>query len=156
MKSFLLNSANKPTIPWGGLRDEVYFSGEIPENHSLAVSPGNSNIVILDVDVKNGKNGFLNIPSELLLELNKTFNYGTKSGGQHIFIYYTGNKTLMNRATKFGLDLRIGSKNGNAGGYVRYYHIKPIQDCIHLIKPSSIELNKFLEELFSNNNGKEI
>lgn len=148
MKTFLLNKDNKPIIPWGSLEDEVYFIGEIPENYSLALSPGNSNIVIIDVDVKNNKNGYEHIPFNILHELKHSYWYITKSGGAHFFINYTGNKILMNTSTKYGLDLRIGSKPGNAGGYVRYQGTTDVKEIKPLIKESSAELNQFLESLF--------
>jgi hypothetical protein len=146
MKTFLLKD-NKPIIKWGMLPDETYFEGTVPEGYALAVCPSD-NIVILDVDVKNNKNGFNHIPEEDLKELNYTFHYNTKSGGAHYFIEYTGNKQLMNTSTKYGLDLRIGAKESNAGGYVKYHHNVDIRNCKHLIKKSSLQLNTFLESLF--------
>lgn len=148
MKSFLLNNLNKPTILWGNLPDNIHFLGDIPEGYSLALSPGDSNIVILDVDCKNGKNGYDYIPQDIYLELGQTFYYDTKSGGRHYFIKYLGSKILKNTSTKFGLDLRIGSKTDNAGGYVRYQGNLPINQIDPLIKESSPELNSFLEKLF--------
>lgn len=148
MKSFLLNSDNKPIIQWGLLKNNTFYEGEVPKNYSLAVCPS-ENIVILDVDMKNGKDGYSNIPRLIQIQLDKTFNYKTKSGGAHYFIRYTGNKILKNCATEFGLDLRIGAKKNNCGGYVRWYgNIHP-KECIPLIKPSSTQLNKFLEKLFT-------
>lgn len=148
MKSFLLNKAtNTPIIKWSLVPDETYFEGKVPEGYDLAVAPS-GNIVILDVDNKNGKNGFLNIPDKEFLELEKTFNYYTKSGGKHYWIYYTGNQILKNTSTKYGLDLRIGAKKGNAGGYVKYVHHTDIRHCVHLINKTSIELNMWLEKLF--------
>lgn len=149
MKSFLLKSDKTPLIRFSNLPNNTYFEGKIPENMHLAVAPS-ENIVIVDVDVKNGKDGYKNIPILIQKELNNTFNYKTGSGGGHFFINYSGDKTLKNCATKEGLDLRIGAKNGNAGGYVRYQHNKDIRECTHLIKESSPELNLFLEKLFSN------
>lgn len=148
MKTFLLNKQHKPIIPWGSLQDNIFFEGNVPEGYSLACSPGNSNIIILDVDTKNGKNGFLNIPNNHFLEVEKSFNYYTKSGGKHYFLNYTGDKVLLNTSTKWALDLRVGSKPGNAGGYVRYYHHTDIRQCTHLIKDTSPELNIWLESLF--------
>lgn len=142
MKSFLLKDG-KPIIKWGNLSQGTMFIGNVPEGFDLAISPS-ENIVILDVDVKKQKNGFEHIPVFILQELEKTFNYKTNSGGRHYWIKYTGNITLLNRATDYGLDLRVSDK-----GYVKYYHHKPIQECIHLIKESSIDLNKWLEKLFS-------
>ena len=146
MKSFLLKD-NKPILKWSMVPNNTFFEGVIPEGYALAVAPS-ENYIVLDVDNKNGKNGFLNIPNKQFLELDKTFNYYTKSGGKHYFLKYTGNKTLLNTSTKLALDLRIGSKPGNAGGYVRYYHHTDIRQCIHLINETSSELNTWLEELF--------
>jgi hypothetical protein len=146
MKSFLLKD-NKPIIKWGLVPNETYFEGEVPEGFALAVSPS-ENIVILDVDNKNGKNGFNHIPVSIRSELENTFHYDTKSGGAHFWVRYTGNKTLLNTSTKYGLDLRIGAKPGNAGGYVKYHHNVDIRKCKDLIKESSIGLNKWLESLF--------
>lgn len=147
MKSFLLKN-NKPIVPWGSLPDNVFFEGVVPEGYSLAVCPS-GNIVILDVDNKNGKCGFNHIPSDIYFEIRETFNYETKSKGAHYWIEYTGGKTLKNTSTEYGLDLRIGAKKGNCGGYVKYHHSVDIRECVHLIKPSSENLNRWLEELFS-------
>lgn len=152
MKSFLLKD-NKPIVKWSLVPDETYFEGEIPEGYALAVCPSD-NIVILDVDNKNGKNGFEYIPHPIIEELKNTFSYATKSGGAHYWIEYTGKETLLNTSTKYGLDLRVGAKPGNAGGYVKFHHNVDIRQCKHLIKKSSNELNKWLEKLFMGvNNG---
>ena len=147
MKSFLLRNGT-PIIRWGSLPDNVFYEGVVPEGFDLAVSPSN-NYVIIDVDVKNGKNGFIHMPMKILDELALTFHYPTKSGGEHYFVNYTGDKTLINKSTQFGLDLRIGAKKGNAGGYVKYHHNVDIRQCIPLIKETSENLNKWLEALFS-------
>lgn len=147
MKSFLLKD-NKPIVKWGMLPDNTFFEGAIPEGYSLATCPS-GNIIILDVDNKNNKNGYNHIPSNIYFELRETFNYKTKSGGGHYWIVYTGNKVLKNTSTEFGLDLRIGAKGNNAGGYVKYHHTEDIRKCTHLIKESSITLNEWLEQLFS-------
>ena len=148
MKSFLLNSENKPIIKWGNLPDNTFYEGVVPDGYSLATCPS-GNYVILDVDVKNGKNGFENISHLIQIELDKSFNYKTKSGGAHYWLEYTGDKLLKNTSTEFGLDLRIGAKKGNAGGYVKYHHNIDIRECIHLIKDTSKELNLWLERLFT-------
>ncbi len=145
MKSFLLKN-NRPIIKWGMLEDGIFFEGAIPEGYALAVAPSD-NYIILDVDVKNDKNGFDFIPSEILIELERSFNYFTKSGGQHYWINYTGDKTLLNKATKYGLDLRV-ARGSYAMGYVKYPHNIDIRQCIHLINESSSELNTWLESLF--------
>lgn len=148
MKSFLLNKDNKPICKWGLIPPNTYFTGKIPDGFSLAICPS-ENIIILDVDVKNGKNGFNHIPSDIYFELRETFNYKTKSGGGHYFIKYTGNKTLINKSTKYGLDLRIGAKKDNCGGYVKYNHTVDVRDCLESIKETSYIMNKWLETLFS-------
>ena len=166
MKSFLLKNGT-PIVKWGLIPNNTFYIGEIPEGYALAVCPS-ENIVILDVDEKNGKSGHKHIPkyskfkkfifklfkiqkTDILNELKNTFNYKTKSGGSHYWVKYTGNKILLNTSTKYGLDLRIGAKPGNCGGYVKYHHNVDIRECVHLIKESSNELNLFLEKLFSNN-----
>lgn len=144
MKSFLLNKDNKPIIAWGGIPQGIHFEGEIPEGFYRAISPS-PGIVILDCDVKKEKNAFNHIPKNILNELEQTFNYHTSNGkGKHYWIKYSGNKTLLNRATKWGLDLRISEK-----GYVKYHHNVDIRECLHLIKESSPDLNNFLEQLFA-------
>jgi hypothetical protein len=148
MKSFLLKD-NHPTIKWSMLPDNIFFEGVIPEGFDLAVCPS-SNYIVLDVDEKNGKSGHSNIPMSILLELKETFNYKTRSGGSHYWLEYTGDKYLLNKATKYGLDLRVGAKGKNVGGYVKYVHPVDIRQCIHLIKKTSPDLNKWLEGLFSN------
>jgi hypothetical protein len=148
MKSFLLNTeTNTPILKWSMVPPNVFYEGEVPNGYSLAVAP-TDNYIVLDVDNKNNKNGFLNIPNNQFLELEKTFNYYTKNGGKHYWLLYSGNKTLLNTSTKFGLDLRIGAKKGNAGGYVKYHHKVDIRHCLPLINPTSPELNKWLESLF--------
>ena len=51
MKSFLLNSENKPVVRWGLIPDGIFYEGIIPEGYSLATCPS-GNIVILDIDAK--------------------------------------------------------------------------------------------------------
>ena len=147
MKSFLLYD-NKPVCKWGMIPDNTFFVGKVPEGYSLAVAPSD-NIIILDVDMKNGKNGYKNIPFNIFNELQKTFYYHTKSGGAHFWMRYEGYETLLNTSTKLGLDLRIGCKKDNCGGYVKYNHDKDIRECIHLIKDTSNDMCRWLESLFT-------
>lgn len=147
MKSFLLDINNKPTLKWGNIPDNVFFEGEIPENYYLAVCPGI--YTILDVDVKNEKNGFKIIDKEVLTFLEQTFNYNTKSGGKHYWFKYTGDKILINKSTIYGIDLRIGANKNNCGGYVKYHHNVDIRNCTHLIKNTNDILNNFLEYYFT-------
>lgn len=148
MKSFLLKDGH-PTIKWGMLEDEIYFEGNVPEGFALAVSPGNSNYIIVDIDNKPEKiNGFDNIPENIYKLLMESFNYKTKSGA-HVWLKYTGEKQLKNCATKFGLDLRTNK------GYVKWYLDKDIRSYIHLVKETSPELNEWLELLFAKSDERE-
>lgn len=127
--------------------NNTFFEGAIPEGYALAVAPS-ENYIVLDVDNKNGKCGFNHIPSNIYFELRETFHYFTKSSGAHYWLKYTGNKVLLNTSTKYGLDLRIGAKKGNSGGYVKWHHNVDVRQCIHLINESSVDLNLWLESLF--------
>jgi hypothetical protein len=150
MKSFLLKSGH-PTIKFSLLPDNTFYEGIIPEGFDLAICPTNEKQVILDVDLKNGKDGYSNIPMLIMLELQDTFNYKTKSGGAHYYLNYTGDKLLKNCATELGLDLRIGANKAtkNAGGYVKFNGSIPVKEIEPLIKQTSPNLNLWLEKLFS-------
>lgn len=143
MKSFLLVD-KRPIIKWNMLPDNVFYEGNVPEGYSLAVSPSENYIVIdVDVDLKNNKNGFLNIPSSLKIELDNTFNYITKRGGRHYWFKYTGEKSLGNKTSVYSIDLRTNK------GYVVWYPKQDVRECLHLVNKTSKKLNVWLEELFS-------
>lgn len=126
------------------LPDNVFYEGTVPEGYSLAVSPSENYIIVdVDVDLKNNKDGFLNIPSSLKTELDSTFNYITKRGGRHYWFKYTGNKPLGNKTSPYSIDLRTNK------GYVVWYPKENVRDCLHLVNETSEELNKWLEKLFS-------
>lgn len=141
MKSFLLKNKS-PVVKWGQIPDNYFFEGEIPEGYSLAVCPNNP-YVILDIDVRNNISGFDAIPRHILNEIENSLNYFTKNNGKHYWLEYTGNKQLMNRSTKFGIDLRTEK------GYVKWYLDCDIRDCISKINKTSSNLNRWLEDLFS-------
>jgi hypothetical protein len=150
VKSFLLRNGS-PTCKWGSIPSGYYFEGEIPEGYNLAVSPTDEYIVV-DVDCKNGKNGFDNILMDILVELNESYHYNTKSGGAHYWLKYSGTGLLKNTSTKYGIDLRIGAKDGNCGGYVKFWPAlkgDDIRNHIEEIKESSLIMNEWLEKLFS-------
>lgn len=150
MKSFLLRNGT-PTVKWGSIPSNYYFEGNIPEGYSIAVAP-TDNYIVVDVDCKNDKNGFENIPMGIQVELNNSYHYDTKSLGSHYWLLYTGNKILKNTSTKYGIDLRIGAKNGNCGGYVKFWPAlkgDDIRNHINEIKSTSLFMNKWLEKLFS-------
>ena len=150
MKSFLLKK-NTPIIKWSLLQDNTFYEGIIPEGYDLAVCPGE--YIVVDVDRHGDKDGFTHISSSLKTELDSTFHYITKNNGFHYWFKYTGSKTLMNKASGLGIDLRIGEKEGNAGGYVVFYPAKKdrvdIRNCTHLVKKTSVKMNEWLEALFS-------
>lgn len=152
MKTFLLrNSDNKPIINWGCLLDNTFFeSKEIPEGYSLAISP-NEPYIVIDVDRhEEDKDGFRIIPDDILQELESSFNYPTKNNGKHYWFKYLGDKQLPNKASGFGIDLRIGSRKGNCGGYVKWHprDTMDIRNEISKIKETSPRLNQWLEDLF--------
>jgi len=143
MKSFLLSSkTNTPTLKWGLLPNDTYFIGNVPEGYYLAVSPSDKYIVV-DIDNKPKGCGFDHIPLEIMDELEQSLHYTTKSRGMHVFLLYTGDKNLINRTSNIFVDLRTSK------GYVRYYHSVPIQECMHLIKETSKDLNLWIENLFA-------
>ena len=173
MRSFLVNINKnspyykKPLCPWGSLAPNTYYEGLVPQGYALAINPS-ENIIIIDVDVddEKGKFGFDNIPGypyldrtppkhikyNIFFELEQTYHYNTKRGGCHYWCKYTGDKVLMNKASKYNIDLRIGHKESNNGGYAIYYPANQgddIRNHLHEIKDTSIELNKWLEELFT-------
>ena len=156
MKSFLIKdktdtSKAYPIIKWGMLPDDIFFEGSIPNGYSLAVCP-HQPYIIVDVDRHEGsKDGFNNIPEELKEELLHTFNYPTKHNGRHYWFYYTGTNSLLNKASGLGIDIRIGAKEDNSGGYV-IWHPRDTMDIrtkIFEINDTSKKMNLWLEKLFS-------
>lgn len=140
MRSFLVRNKT-PIIKWGSIPNGIMFKGNIPDNFDLAIVPG-PEYIILDVDKHDGKNGFDSIPQNILDELNLTFNYKTKNNGRHYWLKYTGNVNLPNKSSGKGIDLRTDK------GYVVFYPRDDIKKYEYLIKETSLELNKWLEETF--------
>lgn len=152
MRSFLLKN-NKPIIAWGILPDNIMYQGIIPTGYDLAVTP-DPNMIIVDVDRHGHKDGFniINkLPLQLQAELVNTFNYPTKHDGRHFWFVYTGDKVLMNKASGLGIDLRIGPKKDNSGGYVKWHPRDDIDPKIvrSEAKGTSPEMNEWIESLFS-------
>jgi|688.fasta_scaffold719109_1 hypothetical protein len=152
MRTFL-SREKKPICNWGSLNLNSYFEGIIPEGYKLCINPSPGYIVIdVDFDIKKDKNGYRNVPFYFTKELANTYHYVTPRGGMHYWFKYTGNKTLMNSTSKLDIDLRIGPKNGNNGGYVVYYLANngdDIRNHLHEIKETSPKLNNWLELLFA-------
>ena len=145
MKSFLVKD-KVPIIRWKNIPNEIYFEGDIPEGYSLAVNPHDPYIVI-DIDRHGDIDGYKNVPGKFSRELIETHSYDTKNKGSHHWFKYSGTKTLKNKASALGIDLRTNK------GYVVYYPAMrgegDIRDHIHLIKESSPKMNIWLETLFS-------
>lgn len=141
MRSFLIKDGT-PIIKWGAIPSEIYFEGKVPEGYSLAINPSPP-YIILDVDVKGGKDGFQHIPPHIKEELDSHFNYPTKSGGRHYWLKYSGSKNLKNMSTKIGLDLRTNK------GYVVWCLEEDVRKHLNHINNSSVFLNTFLEKYFS-------
>lgn len=139
MKTFLLQG-KIPICKWSLIPDETYFEGNLPQGFGLATCPHDPYIII-DIDNHGNMIGMDNIPENLKEEIFLSLGYNTKSG-YHAWFKYSGDKPLMNKTSKKGIDLRTSK------GYVKWYLDKDIRSYIHLIKESSKELNEFLESLF--------
>lgn len=132
------------------LKDETFYEGIIPKGYDLAVSP-NSPYIIVDVDRhEGGEDGFNHVPKNILQELNLTFNYPTEHNGRHYWLKYTGNKLLPNKASGIGIDLRIGAREGNNGGYVKWHprDSMDIREQLYNINDTSSMMNDWIEQLF--------
>jgi hypothetical protein len=140
MKSFLLKN-NQPIVKWSQISEGRFFEGPVPEGYDLAISPS-APYIILDVDNKEGKNGFTHIPANIQKELDTHFSYPTKKNGRHYWLNYSGDYNLKNRATKLGLDLRTDK------GYVKWHFKGDIRDYISQVMPTSQTLNEWLITLF--------
>lgn len=141
MKSFLLKGKS-PTIKWGSIPHGYFFEGSVPEGYGLAVCPSEG-YVILDIDRHGDIDGFKNVPFYIRYLLKNHFQYNTKNNGKHIWLKYTGNVALSNKASGLGIDLRTHK------GYAKWYLTSDIRDCIGDIKPTCSLLNAWLEKLFS-------
>ena len=140
MRSFLLKNKT-PIIKWGYIPDGIMYKGKVPDGYNLAISPS-PGYIIVDIDNHGDKNGFDIIPFEILKELTNTLHYKTKNDGMHCWFKYTGVKSLGNKSSGKGIDLRTHK------GYVVWWNDKPIEECLNEIKESSLELNEWLEGLF--------
>ncbi|MEI6084008.1 MAG: bifunctional DNA primase/polymerase [Verrucomicrobiota bacterium] len=116
----LVPNTKKPLLPWREhsthLAERVRsWSAKYPDCN-WGVDCGKSNLAVVDIDLKDGKNG---LESLLLLEtehggklLRDTFTVTTPTGGKHL--YYTGQCRSVN-GLGVGLDLKSN------GGYVVLY-----------------------------------
>jgi len=142
MKSFLLKD-KRPVVKWGMVPENRFFEGDVPEGYGLAICP-NAPYVILDIDDNHtDKSGFDNISYSIQVELSEHFAYQTKSGGQHIWLKYTGNEELLNKTSGLAIDLRTSR------GYVKWYLDNDIRKYIDQVQDTSPKLNEWLEKLFT-------
>jgi hypothetical protein len=88
----------------------TWFSLDYPQA-VVGVHAGASNLVILDLDKKNGKNGFQSV-DDGWLDIPESFNYDTPSGGRH-YIYQAPEGKRLAPARDYrnlsGVDRRGGS-----------------------------------------------
>ena len=144
MKSFLLKD-KRPTIMWGKILHGSFFEGNVPEGYGLAICPSEG-YVILDIDRHGSINGFDNVPLDIKSLLEAHFSYPTKNNGMHVWLKYTGDKALVNKASGLGIDLRTHK------GYVKWYLPGDVRDYMDSIKETCSVMNEWLEKLFSFNN----
>ena len=142
MKSFLCIN-KKPICRWTKIPQGTFFEGNIPIGYDLGICPGEAYMVI-DVDRHGVINGFDSIPSELKQELNNTLHYPTRNNGMHYWFKNTSKKTLANKTSGLGIDLRIEDK-----GYVIWYKDGDIRDYISQIKEPTSDMNSWVESMFS-------
>ena len=142
------------------LKDNTFFEGTIPDGYDLAVCPSKGYIIV-DVDNKKGKKGSKHIPKHLEVEMYNTYVYDTKNNGSHHWFKYTGDVPLQNKASKFGIDLRVSRRDINEttwvnGGYVKWHPRNDInpKEAEQFARETSSELNKWLQELFGYNKKK--
>ena len=106
----------------------VWFSIDHP-NSVVGVHAGASGLVILDLDKKNGKDGFESV-DDGWLEIPDTYHYNTPNGGRH-YIYVAPDGARLAPARDYrglsGVDRRGGSS------YAVWYGEAPTMD---LIKPA--------------------
>ena len=143
MKSFLLKE-KVPICRWKPIPHGFFFEGKVPDGYSLAICPSDP-YVILDIDRHGDVDGFDNIPEDIKTELESHFSYNTKNNGKHVWLKYSGEIKLANKASGLGIDLRTSH------GYVKWYLDGDIRDYIDQVKETSPVLNEWLEKLFNYN-----
>ena len=118
---FPLNSNKTPLRGSSGLHDAIRDPNIIRDQFEKAayvgVNTGKSGLIALDIDKKNGKNGFDRLEEQWLL-VEDTWNYETPNGGEH-HIYLAPDDDYYGPAVDYrgleGVDRRSG------GSYVVWY-----------------------------------
>lgn len=120
---FPLNGDYKPLRNSTGLNEATRDPNVIEDKFSrrsvehIGVNTGRSGVIVLDIDRKNGKDGFQSI-EDAWLDLPETFHYETKTGGgeHHVFLAPEGvfPPSVRYRGLE-GVDRRSG------GSYVVWY-----------------------------------
>ena len=89
---------------------EEWFNYKFP-NAVVGVAAGVSGLVILDVDCKNGKDGFQDLDDNFY-DIPATYDYETVNGGSH-YVYSAPDGVVLNGVAKYrrmpGVDRRAGS-----------------------------------------------
>jgi predicted P-loop ATPase len=86
----------------------------LSEGYGLGCHLEDSNLIVIDIDVKNGGQGFHNwqeAVDELAIDLPHTLRVKTPSGGEHIFFRSIGKRATKIGSWKSGIDVK-------ANGYV--------------------------------------
>lgn len=110
------DNSKTPLTPHGHLdatTDPAQISRWWGENPSAEVGVwvGGANLIVLDVDVKNGKDGWESL-DQAWLDIPETFGYDTPSGGRHLVYRHPEHLTLSpssNYRGMAGVDTRAGS-----------------------------------------------
>src|SRR5690554_6051836 len=92
------DNSKTPLTPHGHLdatTDPAQISRWWGENPSAEVGVwvGGANLIVLDVDVKNGKDGWESL-DQAWLDIPETFGYDTPSGGRHLVYRHPEHLTL--------------------------------------------------------------
>lgn len=87
----------------------------------VGVATGPSNIIVADIDVKKGKDGFKSLQDKKL-SLPPTFTYKTPSGGEH-HVYYSTNANSIPQQTNLGELNGVDRQSGPS--YVVWYGETP-------------------------------
>ncbi|MBK9294837.1 MAG: bifunctional DNA primase/polymerase [Oligoflexia bacterium] len=126
-------------------KDEIIKNWTEHPNANIGIYAGkfrDSAMVVVDVDKKNGKNGYKSL-SELKLSgvnFSDTFSQSSPSGGEHLF--YISKSTVRQSVSKLGVGLDIRSEGGYVLGAGSTINDKP-----YSIK-DDLELAEIPDELF--------
>jgi hypothetical protein len=144
-----------PAIKWKGLQKKKQTLSEInnwPSSFSgIALITGKiNNIVVLDVDVKNGKNGFKYIGDKMTNIVTPCSK--TPSGGIHYFFKYPQGENIGNVTDLYGENSGVDIRA--EGGFVVIPHTEGYQWIIHFDSVPLAPLPEWLLEDIKNKSFK--